>query len=278
MPRNALPPNGSSRLPATRTTGITDLTLNNTAGAPEGAVKDIFIETPAGLSVNPEALPQCSLAQAEADITECPPTTLVGLNYLTVVVAPGPTLARKAAPVYNVEPFFGHPSMVAFPNSAEEAVYVVGSLDPVDQHVNFAISDLESPLEGGPPLVRTRLVFDEGEAVFGPGMRSGNGTYLTLPSQCGTTADATVKVDSHEGAADQATFTTPYVGEGCDKVPFDPTIETTVDSATDSPEPVTLDLGIPFDPEQPIANSYLKKANDHAARGSGAQPLAGQRA
>ena len=73
---------------------------------------------------------------------ECPPTTFVGLNYLTVVVAPGPTLARKAAPVYNVEPFFGHPSMVAFPNSAEEAVYVVGSLDPVDQHVNFAISDL----------------------------------------------------------------------------------------------------------------------------------------
>ena len=103
-------------------------------------------------------------------------------------------------------------------------------------------------------------------------MRSGNGTYLTLPSQCGTTADATVKVDSHEGAADQATFTTPYVGEGCDKVPFDPTIETTVDSATDSPEPVTLDLGIPFDPEQPIANSYLKKATITLPEGAGLNP------
>jgi len=270
--------------------GITDFTLNTfkapegAIGFPEGFVKDIVVETPEGLSVNPEALPQCSLEQAEASVLGCPPNSLVGINYVTVAAAaPEPAClplppgkcaqARAAAPVYNVEPFQGVPSMVAFPDSAGETVYIVGSLDPADQHVNFTISDVHFP-EGvlHPPLVGSRLVFDEGEAVLGPGKRFGNGTYLTLPSQCGVPADATVKVDSHEGDADEATFTTPYVGEGCDKVPFDPTIGVTVDSATDSPEPVTLDLGIPFDPEQPIANSYLKKATITLPEGAGLNP------
>jgi hypothetical protein len=264
--------------------GITDLILNTLTGPgaegfPDGFVKDIVVETPEGLSVNPEALAKCSLEQAETNIFGCPAQTIVGVNYLTAATeAPGAECVPKceqkrvAAPVYNIEPFFGHPSMVAFPNSAGEAVYIVGSLDPEDQHVTFTISDIESPLEGGAPLVRTRLVFDEGEAALGPGLRFGNGTYLTLPSECGSTADATVKVDSHEGDADERTFPSPYVGEGCDEVPFDPTIETSVDSATDSPEPVTLNLGIPFDPEEPVANSYLKTAKVTLPEGAGINP------
>jgi hypothetical protein len=248
--------------------GITDFTLNNTSGAPDGAVNDIIVETPEGLSVNPEALPQCSLEQTETNILECPLSTLVGINYLTVVAAPGPTLARKAAPVFNVEPFQGAPSMVAFPDSLGEAVYIVGSLDPVDQHVTFTISGTSE----SPPIVGSRLVFDEGEAVFGPGVRTGDGTYLTLPSNCGTPAEATLRVTSHAAETAEETFETPYSGTGCDKVPFDPTIETTVDSATDSPEPVTLDLGIPFDPEEPIANSYLKTAKVTLPEGAGLNP------
>ena len=242
--------------------GITDFTLNNTAGAPEGAVKDIVVETPEGLSVNPEALPQCPLETAETAILTCPANSLVGINYLTVVAAPGPTLARAAAPVYNVEPFQGVPSMVAFPNSAGKAVYIVGSLDPVDQHVTFTISDTPAP-PAGPPIVGSRLVF------FG---NAGNGTYLTLPSNCEGPQKATLKVNSHEGDSAEETFPTPYSATGCDKVPFNPTIKTTVDNATDSPEPVTVDLGIPFDPSEPIANSYLKTAKVTLPEGAGLNP------
>jgi hypothetical protein len=264
--------------------GITDLILNTLSGPgaegfPDGFVKDIIVETPEGLSVNPEALAKCSLEQAEANIFGCPSQTIVGTNYLTAATeAPGADCVPKceqkrvAAPVYNVEPFFGHPSMVAFPNSAGEAVYIVGSLDPADQHVNFTISDIESPLEGGAPLVRTRLVFDEGEAALGPGLRFGNGTYLTLPSECGSSADATVKVDSHKGASGEKAFSSPYIGEGCDAVPFDPTIDVSVDSQTDSPEPATVDIGIPFDSEDEIANSYLKTATVTLPDGAGINP------
>lgn len=239
--------------------GITDFTLNNAAGFPEGFVEDIVVETPEGLSVNPEALPQCSLAQTELSILACPPASFVGVNYLTVVAAPGPTLARKAAPVFNVEPFPGAPSMVAFPNAAGKAVYIVGSLDPVDQHVTFTIKDTPE----SPPIVGSRLVFN-GQA--------GNGTYLTLPSNCDGGQKATLKVNSHEGATAEKTFTTPYGGEGCDKVPFDPTIDVSASGATDSPEPVTVDLGIPFDPSEPIANSYLKTAKVTLPEGAGINP------
>jgi hypothetical protein len=258
--------------------GITDFTLNTLTGVgkegfPDGFVKDIVVETPEGLSVNPEAAPKCTLEQIEKTnpLATCP-KAIVGTNYLTAAIeAPGPACVPKceqkrvAVPVFNVEPFFGAPSMVAFPTTTG-FVFIVGSLDPVDQHVTFTISDVESPLEGGAPLVGSRLVFS------GKGGTFGDGTYLTLPSQCGVPASATLKVDSHEGASDEATFTTPYTGAGCDKVPFEPTIETTADGSTDSPDPVTLNLGIPFDPEEPIANSYLKKATVVLPQGAGLNP------
>jgi hypothetical protein len=258
--------------------GITDLTLNTLKGPgaegfPDGFVKDIIVDTPEGLSVNPQALPQCPLSVAEANVLACPAASFVGINYLTVTIeAPGPGCVPKceqkrvAVPVYNVEPFFGTPSMVAFPSSTG-TTFIVGSLSPVDQHVTFTISNIKSPLEGGAPLVRSRLVF-----FGGPIGTAGNGTYLTLPSQCGVPAKATVTVHSHEGASDQATFTTPYTATGCDKVPFDPSIRTSVDSATDSPDPVNLELEIPFDAAEPIANSYLKKATIELPEGAGLNP------
>lgn len=259
------------------TFGITDFTLNALTGVgkegfPDGFVEKIVVETPEGLSVNPEAAPQCSLEQAETNILGCSPTTIVGTNYLTVAVkAPGPECVpkcpqvRAAVPVYNVEPFFGAPSMVAFPTETGPT-FIVGSLDPVDQHVTFTIKDIHSPLEGGPPLIGSRLVFS------GKGGAIGDGTYLTLPSQCGVPAKATLKVDSHEGASAAQTFTTPYSGTGCDKVPFEPTLETTVNSSTDSPDTATLDIGIPFDPSEPIANSYLKVAKVTLPEGMGLNP------
>ena len=54
--------NSSRRRPATRNNGITDFTLNTLTspgadGFPDGFVKDIVVNTPEGLSVNPEAPP-----------------------------------------------------------------------------------------------------------------------------------------------------------------------------------------------------------------------------
>jgi hypothetical protein len=244
--------------------GITEFVLNNTAGFPDGFVKKIVVDTPEGLSVNPEALPQCPLAVAEVSPAGCPANTIVGTNYLTVVVAAGPTLARAAVPVYNIEPFQGVPSMVGFPESTGAPVFIVGSLDPADQHVRFTIDPVHAPEPPShPPIVGSRLVFN-GVA--------GNGTYLTMPSNCGPGQTSKLFVESYEALSAQAAFTTAVGASGCDLVPFKPTIGVAAGGAVDSPEEATIDVGIPFDPSAPIANSYLKSAKIVLPQGAGLNP------
>jgi hypothetical protein len=252
----------------------TDFTLNTVPnvpaaegkiGFPEGFVKDIVVDTPEGLSVNPEAVPQCTVKQLEE--TKCPPASQVGVNYLTVAAASPPCApappgkcanARVALAVYNLVPFNGAPSMVGFQTTFKHEVFIVGSLDPVDQHVTFTISDVDPPGAESPPIIGSRLVFN--------GI-AGNGTYLTMPSNCGPGQTSTLFVDSHgppfavESLSDEESFTTAVGASGCDKVPFDPTIAVdTQGGAVDSPEATTVNLGIPFDANAPIANSYLQTA------------------
>jgi hypothetical protein len=247
----------------------TDFTLNtlNNVGAigfPDGFVKKIVVDTPEGLSVNPEAAPQCEVEKLEH--LECSPASQVGINYFTIgfqnpqpsgcaPVPPGEcTQIRVAVPVYNLVPFDEVPSMVGFMGTTGPT-FIVGSLDPVDQHVTFTINDIHSPLTtpGAPPVVGSRLVFEG---------RAGNGTYLTMPSNCTGTGQTTeIHVESHAAETDEELFTTAVGASGCDKVPFDPTIAVdTQGGAVDSPEATTVNLGIPFDPNEPIANSYLQTA------------------
>jgi len=246
--------------------GITEFVVENAAGAPEGFVRKIVVDTPEGLSVNPQAAPQCSLAQAEANILACPALSIVGTNYLTVVVAAGPTLARVAAPVYNVEPFQGAPSMVAFPDGSGKAVYIVGSLGPVDQHVRFTIDPVHAPEPPfHPPIVGSRLVFNG---------RAGNGTYLTMPSNCAGGQITTLFLESYPPVeTDEEEFETEVGASGCGSVPFKPTIDVAPQGgAVDSPESETVTVGIPFDANAPIANSYLKTAKVVLPEGMGLNP------
>lgn len=249
--------------------GITDFTLTNTAGFPSGFLKKIVVDTPEGLSVNPEAAPQCTIAQLS--INKCPANTQVGTNYLTVVVAAGPTLARVALPVYNMVPFPGVPSMVAFLTKTG-ATFVVGSLSPVDQHVTFTISNIhppEAPLS--PPITGSRLVFN-GQA--------GNGTYLTMPSNCAGGQITNLFIESQGEPFEigppttaEEEFETSVGASGCASVPFKPTINVaTQGGAVDSPEATTVNLTIPWSANDEIANSYLKTAKVTLPEGMGLNP------
>jgi hypothetical protein len=268
---------------------ITDFMLNTSSTAPfvnfpEGFVKDIVVDTPEGLSVNPEATTaKCTVEELKANPPTCSPLSLVGSAYLTVAGQGPPCtspplpveacpVARAKLPVYNLVPFQGVPSMVGFPTSAPgEPTLIVGSLSPVDQHVTFTISNIHPPdgTAEHPPIIGSRLVFEGNK-----GAPFGNGTYLTNPSVCGAPQTAELHVDqqTEPGKFVTKSFTTPFAGEGCDKVPFEPTIETTVNSSTDSPDPSTINLEIPFDPTEPIANSYLKVAKVTLPEGMGLNP------
>ncbi len=51
-------------------------------GFPTGFNKEIVVDTPEGLSVNPEALAKCTTAQLTT--LKCPSSSFVGISYLTV--------------------------------------------------------------------------------------------------------------------------------------------------------------------------------------------------
>ncbi len=291
------------------TFGITDFKIDTypkilgPGGFPTTFLKDIVVNTPEGLSVNPEALPQCEPAELEAT-GKCPNQTLVGVNYLTVAgqapegsppactapVAGECIQVRTVVPVYNMVPFQGVPSMVAFPTNAGPT-YIVGSLSPVDQHVTFTISHIHPPNpakpEESPPIIESRLVFFSAKTPNSPLAAANplnNGTYLTLPSNCGAGQLSTLSLDTqgppYEAEAssiENLPYTTPSGATGCANVPFNPEIAVTADGkkGVDSPEPTTVDVGIPFDPSAPVANSYLKVAKVTLPEGMGINPSAG---
>jgi hypothetical protein len=250
-------------------------------GFPTAFIKEIVVDTPEGLSVNPEALPQCTTALLV--LNACPENTQVGTNYLTVAAespvagkcehpifkVKGECLqARVALPVYNLVPFDEVPSMVGFLTKAGPT-FIIGSLDPVDQHVTFTI-DVHSPSPSSPPIIESRLVFN-GVA--------GNGTFLTMPSNCAG-GQTTLLHQLSQGPPFEATqteanasFTTAVGASGCALVPFKPTINVAPSGgAVDSPEATTVNVGIPFDPTEPIANSYLKTAKVVLPEGMGLNP------
>jgi len=256
--------------------GITAFKLNSQEVAPgsfvpEGNVKDIRVELPRGLGVNPEATPvKCTVAQLEelAFGAGCPAESRVGTDFLTAIVAAGPppVVATIPVPVYNVVPPFGVPSQAGF-KATGPASFLVGDLDPVDQHISFN-TEVESPAEGGPPVIGSRLVFNG---------RAGDG-YLTMPSECDGGQTTILKVDSYQepGVIKEKPSTTILGADGCNEVPFKPTVKVTPDGskATDSPEPVMVEIGIPYEKGKPegITNSYLKTAKVTLPVGAGINP------
>src|SRR4051794_5511126 len=266
--------------------GITDFRIATypaaakIGGFPTSFIKDIVVNTPEGLSVNPQAAPECEVKTFEEG--KCDVASIVGFNYLTVAAqspagSPPECLpagecaqARVKLPVYNLVPFEGHPSMVGFLTQSGPT-FIVGSLDPVDQHVIFTISDIHPPSPTSPPIIESRLVFNG---------RAGNGTYLTMPSNCAGGQVSTIFLDSQgppyetEQTSDEASYTTPTGATGCENVPFNPSIGLNApNGAVDSPDPVTVNVDIPFEPgPENISNSYLQVARVTLPMGMGINP------
>jgi hypothetical protein len=266
--------------------------------APDGFLKRTRVELPEGLGVNPQATPQCTVEQLEEGVAAGPPAvtkcttevpgSFIGVDYFTTF-SPGPvppagTIVTIPALVYNIEtpndpesPYYGAPSMAGFNATGEndEATFLVGDLDPKDQHISFTTKpDLESPLVGGPPVIGSRLVFNG---------KSGAG-YVTLPSECnGRPQETILKALSHPypippgpELEDTADSVTPYAATGCDEVPFNPGLGVAGGDWTDSPNPAMVNVTIPFNPDpEGLTDSQLHMAKVTLPKGAGINPSAG---
>jgi hypothetical protein len=245
--------------------GLTNFIFNTTAGVPDDNVKDVRVDLPEGLNVDPQAVPQCPKATFESNAAACSASE-VGISEVTSEIA-GVPVGPLPFPVYNLEPPQGVPALFGFtvglPLIPIASVYLVADVAwDSDYHEGFTISEVPTTL----PLVQNRLVFDGTKG----------GTFLTLGSQCNGPSTTGLKVDSHQNPGSFLSYSTkpPAEIDGCQSVPFKPAISASAGgAATDSPAPVAVDLTVPQG-LQPVSSSTLRTARVSLPRGLGLNPAA----
>ena len=195
--------------------GITDFGFKFTeallAKTPEGNVKDVRVDLPQGLSVNPEATIQCT--EAELNASACPPESQVGVDDATGTadfeLGVRATLPQEF-PVFNMVRNPGEPARfgveIKIPLVANVRSYLEGGISwhhetetaessgvPTgDYHEFFEIKEFPK----SPELVESRLIFwgvpQEHTHLGAPA------AFITLPSTCSSRPVTTLHVDSYE--------------------------------------------------------------------------------
>jgi hypothetical protein len=276
---------------------------------PEGELKTVRVDLPVGLSVNPQATPQCSLEKFEEEASLCPAGSAVGKSIVTVsldgIVAPPSALTEPI--VYNIEPVEGEPARFGFELAGNEVFLRADVAWESNYHEGFTIDvpksvELEPLIKG--LVLKNRLVFDG---------RAGNGTFVTTPTTClGESLPTSpfehvystwLRADGYGPEKEDPNFPNgssyfesripsklDFEAEPgtfpkeCETIPFDPSIEVDPNtSETDSPSGATIEVTLPFeipeaaellDPTTKQASSNLKTAHVTMPLGMGLNPSA----
>jgi hypothetical protein len=289
------------------------------------------VDLPPGFTVSPEAAPKCSRADFEAvgeipgsggtigRIPTCPGDTVVGrdevwlvVNTANAVPAPPPAPPGTFLPkgfvikpnpakgtlvdVYNLEPKPGEPARLGFVIAFSKVIELETEVAwENDFHESFAI---HLPPPSVPfSTLKSRLL------AYG---QAGNGTHVTLPTTC-FDPNQWSRLYSTWFRGDSAgepnpTFpqgSTPWEAKlppgagttGCDKVPFDPSVQVDPGTAVvDSPSPATVTTKLPFDPAREggevrvngkgetegISQSHVRKGEVTLPKGMGLNPSGAQ--
>jgi hypothetical protein len=280
------------------------------------SIKTLRVDLPPGLTVNPEAtVSRCPLASflnspspgvfeptcaeetkvgeervtmsANKEPTEVAPTVFVPKGF---TLPPSEAQGTKVA-VYNLVPKEGEPAKFGF---------VIGKRAPIfletevawesDFHESFTIKLPNSAAVTGLSTLISRLI------NFG---RSGDGTYITNPTTCFDPNEGAFehlystwfRAESYgepnptfpEGSsAAEAKLPKDASGrrimqEGCETVPFDPSIEVAPGTnEVDSPAPATVTVKLPFDPAKEggdkQSQSHVRRAEVSMPKGMGLNP------
>jgi hypothetical protein len=250
---------------------------------PDGKLKDIVVELPAGLAGSATGAPVCPNEVFGAGFNPCPAETLVGIATLNLSLFGPPTLQDFA--VYNLEPG---------PNQAARFGWKV-LIPPVN-----VISSVRSESDYG--LTSTIADTNQAAGVYGssltlfgvpadhnasntPGTPEfgtpGHGPrkwLLRLPTSCdGNDLQVKLKVNSFEDPANVKEYTTDMPAiTGCNSVPFDPSITVEPKSRrADSPSGYDVHIKLPQsdDPAQ-LGTADLKDATVTLPEGVSISPSA----
>ena len=236
--------------------GITAFELKATGSSPnrepEGAaLRRIRVDVPAGLAANPEAPEKCPVSEFEAGNCETKyPGSRVATNEL-VAYAGAPLnidLPKTEAPVFNLQQPPGLPLDFGIEVAAlKQHIFLEGHVAWwSDYHEYFEIKDIpqKAELEVLPKVTaEVPISVLESKLVF-KGRTGGN--FLTLPSECSSSTESHLEVESWSGQVDRSPTTTPVGVEGCAEVPFEPVAELKAQtSERDTPDGGTAEVRVP---------------------------------
>lgn len=262
---------------------------------PAGFIKNLRVDTPAGLSTNPEAVPYCKESDFAAKevgapfpagvftASTCSPETIIGENIVTVINEAHEDVELKGI-VYNLEQPQGVPAEFGVAVNLKNLIGVeyyshtiieggvswrkeVGldgkPIEPSgDSHEFFKIHEISA----APPLLESLLIYNG---------RAGEG-FLTLPSDCAGKQTSYVEGESYEGSFAKTAFEPPVGVNGCDKVPFEPKVSVTPSTTQpDAPAGTTITVEVPQSKgNEAINSSALKEAKVTLPEGMTLNPAA----
>ncbi len=227
-----------------------------------------------------------------AGVVEAPPPAPPGTKLPRgVVIPPNPARGTRVA-VYNLEPNEGEPARLGFVIGFSKVIELHGGVAwESDFHEYFTIHLPEPSI--GVSTLKSRLL------AFG---RSGDGVHITTPTTCFDPSEwphlYSTWFRGESWGEPNPTFpegSTPWEAKlppgvmptGCEKVPFDPSVEVAAGTSTvDSPAPATVTTKLPFDPAKEggevrvngkgetegVSQSHVRKAEVTLPKGMGLNP------
>jgi hypothetical protein len=244
---------------------------------PAAIPKDIHPIWPAGLVGNPASLPQCPLSKFLHSPIACPPDTMVGvarpLYSLNQGVGPAPMVFRGG--LWNLVPSPGEPARLGF-LTVNGPVYIDPSVrsgrdygitvnsDNITQLVGFR--SIEVTVWGTPGATdfnqfrgTTCLVASVESKECEPTVDESPTAFLSLPTACPVnqatgqpeplvstvTGDSWLEPESTAEQLQLAEFKMPAL-DGCDALPFNPSIVVTPDvESASTPSGLNVDVHVP---------------------------------
>jgi hypothetical protein len=253
------------------------------ANKPDGRLRDVKVDLPVGLIGNPTAAATCDfdhLISGGGSVPDCPSASQVGIAKITTDPSIGPDQpADISVPVYNMRRPFDAPGLFAF-NYGGAALKIVPRLRPGDYGISadsLALTQAQPPFYvdvtlWGVPADPSHDVNRLDPVTQSYGARSPDTPkpFMSNPTSCpGTAAMFNVFADSWQspGSYVSASFDrdrdgTPFVFTGCDRVPFQPSVNVQPLSHTaDAPTGLNFDLDLPQnDLPDGIATAHMRKA------------------
>jgi hypothetical protein len=243
-----------------------------------GTVRELKVDLPAGLVVNPGATPRCTEAQLEetgpGTLGGCPNGSAVGVIGVPLILA---GVGPDTVSLYNMVPPPGVAAEFGFV-VANVALHIKGGVRPDDFRLTSDTPDIlakvplfnaqvqlwGSPSDPSHDAVRGHCGEAEGSTATCP-VQHGTAPFLTMPTSCTETATLESEADSWEEPSLFRRRSVPFgdlsgnpVGvSGCNTLQFSPTLQVRpTTNLIDSPSGLSVELHVP----QPIGLNNLAEA------------------